>query len=292
MSSNGPARLARELGEDRGDLGEGHAGLLGVAAVVEPDGEHLSGPWHRARSAASTSGPVAAVTSAAKSRNVVPVGRRRAIGSGPKRPPDAVGDVGDPIAEHEHGAAVDVGELHCRAPCRAGWFASRVRQMVDEGGGTVGRGGGAVEVEVGSLQRGGGVVLGEPAVVHVVGSATVDDASADRGEPFGRCPGRCRWRQASIGDEAPSGAVHVVERRGRRRRPARTASRRAGESGWMIPLADAGQRRRVGRFRSDQRRHRLVTRCGLGGVGDADHLAELHRELDRRAGARAAAPGS
>ena len=42
------AERRRELGERRRDLGHRHARLLRVAAVVEPDREHLTGPGDRA----------------------------------------------------------------------------------------------------------------------------------------------------------------------------------------------------------------------------------------------------
>ena len=48
MSSKGPARLAGNLVNVAGHVRDGHARLLGVAAVVEADGEDLARRGHRA----------------------------------------------------------------------------------------------------------------------------------------------------------------------------------------------------------------------------------------------------
>ena len=122
-----PGEAGGELREHRRDLGEGGAGLLGVAAVVEPDGEHLARPRHRVAQRGFDERTGRRGDGGGEVAELVPlvveghrVGTEASVGCG--------GDIGDLITEDERGAAVDVGELHCRAPCRAGWFASRVRR--------------------------------------------------------------------------------------------------------------------------------------------------------------------
>ena len=168
----GPGEAGGELREDGGDLRQGGAGLLGVAAVVEPDGEHLPRSWHRVPQCGFDERAGWRGDGGREVVELVPlvveghrVGTEASVGCG--------GDVGDLITEDERGAAVDVGELHSRAPCRAGWCASRVRRWSMRAAAPAGEAGGAVEVEVGSLQSGGGVVLGEPAAVRRRQPATV-----------------------------------------------------------------------------------------------------------------------
>ena len=89
------------------------------------------------------------------------------------------------------------------------------------------------------------------------------------------------------GDEAPAGAVDVVE-------PAAVDGaldeERAGvrRVGWMSPPVMPGSR---ARRRSDRPRRPWPRRARRPRrVGDADDLAELHREVDRRGARSAAAP--
>ena len=91
-----------------------------------------------------------------------------------------------------------------RARCR--------RRSVEQRGGAGGVGGGAVEVEVGSLQRPGDVVLGEPAAVDVgSGSASATTRPPIEANHAG-ASGSSRVGVGVDGDQAPAGAVDVVER--------------------------------------------------------------------------------
>ena len=122
-----PGEAGGELREDGRDLGEGHAGLLGVAAVVEADGEHLAGSRHRVAQCGFDERAGCRGDGGGEVAELVPLvveGHRVRA----EAPVGGGGDVGDLVTEDEGGAAVDVGKLHRRAPCRAGWVASRVRR--------------------------------------------------------------------------------------------------------------------------------------------------------------------
>ena len=123
----GPGEAGRELREHDRDLGQGHAGLLGVAAVVEADGEHLAGSRHRVAQVGLDEGAGPGGDGGGEVPEGVPlvvephgVGTEATVGGG--------GDVGDLVTEDERGAAVEVGKLHRMAPSRAGWISSRVRR--------------------------------------------------------------------------------------------------------------------------------------------------------------------
>ena len=168
-----------------------------------------------------------------------------------------------------------------------GSAASWSAEVGEQDGGAGGGRRGAVEVEVGSLQRPRGVVLGEPAGER--------RRRARRGRRRGRRSTRTsralRGVEAvGVGVDGRRGASRRRARRrtaGRRRCPARTARPACGAVGWMKP------RRRCRAARAPRSSSPVTAaaiassrRGGLGRVGDADHLAELDRELDRRARAR------
>ena len=116
----------RELGEHGRDLGRRHAGFLGVAAVVEADGEHLAGLRHRVAQLGFDKGTGRGGDGRGEVAKGVPlvVKAHRVGAEAPSRCSD---DVGDLVTEDEGGAAVEVGKFHRKAPCRVGWVASRVR---------------------------------------------------------------------------------------------------------------------------------------------------------------------
>ena len=114
-----------------------------------------------------------------------------------------------------------------------------------------------------------------------------DDGAADAGEPGGQ-----------LGVEAVGSAVGgrpaASRRRGRRRtaRPPRSpcgnSSPASGRPAWTTPAVMPGSPGASLTGRRSAAGHGLVAGGGLGGVGHADHLAQLDREVDGRAGARSA----
>ena len=148
-------------------------------------------------------------------------------------------------------------------------------------------GGGAVEVEVGSLQR--------PARRRAPANQRRVHRSGRRARR--RVPPIVSNQSTSVGiervdvgvdgDEPPAVAVHVVEPPAVDLALHELRRRRAARSEWMRPRGDAGQARAPAPTSpSYAGGHGLVAGGGLGRIGHADHLAELDRELDRRAGAR------
>ena len=102
-----------------------------------------------------------------------------------------------------------------------------------------------------------------------------------------RGPGRDRPRRAStVTSRQPTPWTSSNQRPSRS--PCGNSSPASGAPAATRPLAIRGQARRLADPAVVRRGHRLVARRGLGRVGDADHLAELDREVDRRAGARSA----
>ncbi len=121
----GSGEAGGEFGEHRRDLGWRHAGFLGVAAVVEADGEHLAGSWHRVAQLGFDEG----TGPGGDGRGEVPEGVPLVVEGhrvGVEAPIGCSGDVGDLVTEDKGGAAVEVGKFRRRAPCRVGWVASRV----------------------------------------------------------------------------------------------------------------------------------------------------------------------
>jgi hypothetical protein len=181
------------------------------------------------------------------------------------------------------------------------WFASFMSRFLpgtgrgagigvgEQSGGAGDVGGGAVEEEVGALQGPAGVVLTEPATEHGVGRVDGDHLPADRVEPLDQVSPE-RRDVACVGiarHEPPAGAVDVVERP-----PVDRALDEqvpgVGRLGMHESGRGTGQIGDLDRFGADRRRHGGVACRGLVGVRDADHLAELHRELDDSPGVREA----
>ena len=150
------------------------------------------------------------------------------MGSGPKRPLGGGGDVGDLVAEDEDGAAVGVGESSL---WNSFWLwqvgEPSARSSPKERAGVGGVGGGAVEVEVGSLQ-GGQCTSCSANQLPYTGSpaATVTTRPPMASNHAGYARRRCRGVGVD-GDETPAGAVHVVEPPPVDARPAGTGARLA-----------------------------------------------------------------
>jgi hypothetical protein len=106
-----------ELRERRRDVRDRHAGLLGVRAVVDPDGEDLPRRRYGGAEVGVHEGP-----RGGRDRRCELDERRPVVvdghGVGPESALGCRGDVGDLVAEDEGGAAVDVGELHKWAPSK------------------------------------------------------------------------------------------------------------------------------------------------------------------------------
>ena len=211
MSSNGPASDAGNFVNVAGTLGHGHAGLLGVAAVVQPDGEHLARCGHRAAE--------------------VGLDERRGAGG------DAGGEVDErgPVVVDAHrvGTEAAAGRVVRRrrssssrtSAARPSWLASfmwwllRARSVAEVGAGQRAasaagrRRRGAVEVEVGSLQRAASCrarrTSGRTAAS---GSASATTRPPIDSNHAALVRDRCTSTSASSDDEPPAVAVHVVER--------------------------------------------------------------------------------
>jgi hypothetical protein len=110
-----PGEGRRELGEGGGHGGHGHPRLLGVAAVVEPDREHLA----RARCRVAERLVVERLGRCRHTRRELDERVPVVVQGHDIRAESTAGgafDVGDAVVEHQRGAAVVVCELHVEVP--------------------------------------------------------------------------------------------------------------------------------------------------------------------------------
>src|SRR5438132_11860478 len=181
-------------------------------------------------------------------------------------------------------------------PPWSGAALERAPETAHERGRAVDRGRGPEDVEVGSLEHDADAVLREPpsiGAVQVVNGPSRGDVRADAAErrEEGGELGRetaCRVGYgAEQGEAAPDDVVEPADRLAEPHLALREEM--AGERVTVDqqPWTDRrGWQRRRGAPILHGGDHRGIARGGLGGVGNADHRAELDRERDRLANLR------
>ena len=200
---------------------------------------------------------------------------------GPEPAAGRVVDVGDRPVEDEDGTTAVVGQLHAVAPSCEVTVAE------------IGRAARSPAVPSAPCRRGRSPVAAGPTPWLPLNQRTkVRVRIGQRRRRRHRSTRTSHVRptpmpstSAPSDHEPPAVAVHLVEQ------PAADLALhelRAGMGGGRVdePLSDRREPGRRCRFFADAGRHRLVACGGLGGIGHADHLAQLHGEVDRRPCAR------